>query len=382
MLTSHSDHLQIDWETGRSSRYHWVWLRQACECADCFNAHCRQRRFDPAAIAPGIRPERVLLDAHGVRIVWQDAHVSTYALERLARDDYREAIPPAAAAGWTPWPERGAPSASHFAIGDVLDSDAALRRALNQLFESGLVVLKAGDGAAPPFDAVRERLAGFLEPSYFGDFFDLEVKADDATDSVSFSTGALPLHTDIPYCSPPPDYQFLYGLDVDPRCAREQVGCTRFVDGWAVLRELRDASPEMFERLARTRVVYRADYPGARKRYEHRTPIVRLRADGTVERLINNPTKMFFDGIGFDELMPFFRAYHAFKARLVATMRSYLHAWTQGDMVVWDNRRIFHGRGDFGAPGIVRTLRGGYFREGELRARDAFLAAAGERAAG
>ncbi len=94
MLTSHSDHLQIDWETGRSSRYHWVWLRQACECADCFNAHCRQRRFDPAAIAPGIRPERVLLDAHGVRIVWQDAHVSTYALERLARDDYREAIPP------------------------------------------------------------------------------------------------------------------------------------------------------------------------------------------------------------------------------------------------------------------------------------------------
>ncbi|MGS0639769.1 TauD/TfdA family dioxygenase, partial [Citrobacter sp. VF227] len=66
-------------------------------------------------------------------------------------------------------------------------------------------------------------------------------------------------------------------------------------------------------------------------------------------------------------------ASHAFKAPLAATRRSYLHAWTQGDMVVWDNRRIFHGRGDFGAPGIVRTLRGGYFREGELRARAGFM---------
>ncbi|MDN7675119.1 TauD/TfdA family dioxygenase [Burkholderia oklahomensis] len=386
MLTSHSDHLQIDWESGRSSRYHWVWLRQACECADCFNGYCRQRHFDPGTIPPGIRPERVSLDAHGLRIVWQDAHVSTYALDWLERNDYRDAAPAAgrqaARPRWTPWPERGAPSSSHFGIADVLESDATLRRALNQLFEFGIVALKAGDGAATPFDEVRERLAGFLDPSYFGDFFDLEVKADDATDSVSFSTKALPLHTDIPYCSPPPDYQFLYGLDVDPRCAREQVGCTRFVDGWAVLSELRDASPDMFERLAHTRVVYRADYPNARKRYEHRTPIVRLRPDGSVERLVNNPTKMFFDGIGFDDLMPFFRAYHAFKARLVATMRSYLHVWSQGDMVVWDNRRIFHGRGDFGAPGFARTLRGGYFKEGELRAREAFLAEAELRAAG
>ncbi|AOJ71566.1 MULTISPECIES: TauD/TfdA family dioxygenase [Burkholderia] len=379
MLTSHSDHLQIDWETGGTGRYHWVWLRQACECAECFNGHCRQRHFDPGAIAPGIRPERVSLGAHGLRIVWQDAHVSTYALDRLARDDYRDGISAAdAQAGppWTPWPERGAPASSHFSLADVLEGDAALRLALNRLFESGLVVLKADGGATRPFDEVRERLAGFLDPSYFGEFFDLEIKSDDATDSVSFSTKALPLHTDIPYCSPPPDYQFLFGLDVDPRCAREQIGCTRFVDGWAVLSELRDASPDMFDRLAHTNVVYRAEYPNARKRYEHRTPIVRLRPDGCVERLINNPTKMFFDGIGFDDLMPFFRAYHALKARLVATRRSYLHTWTQGDMVVWDNRRIFHGRGDFGAPGIVRTLRGGYFKEGELRAREAFIAAA------
>ncbi|WDD90648.1 TauD/TfdA family dioxygenase (plasmid) [Burkholderia sp. FERM BP-3421] len=382
MLTSHHRHLQIDWQDGRAGRYHWVWLRQACRCDRCFNNYCHQRHFDPSVVPADIQPTSVATDHVGLRIVWRDGHVSTYALDWLRDRDYGEhaaPVPSDERPAWRRWPD-GAPASMRFDLGDALDSDAVLQRALQHLFEYGIVVLKA-DSAAPgaEFGGVCRQLAGFLDRSYFGEFFDLEVKADEETDSVSFSTKALPLHTDIPYCSPPPDYQFLYGLDVSPRCALDNIGNTRFVDGYTIASELREATPAAFEKLANTPVLYRAEYPKARKVYEHRTPIIRLTPAGAIERLINNPTKMFFDGVGFDDMLPFFDAYQALKTRLVDTTKAYTHAWSQGDMVVWDNRRIFHGRGDFGASGFKRTLRGGYFREGELRARSRFLAAEAAR---
>ncbi|WP_246792692.1 TauD/TfdA family dioxygenase [Burkholderia perseverans] len=384
MLTSHHEHLEVAWPDGRASRYHWVWLRQACQCDSCFNRHCRQRHFDPGVVPADLRPATVSADDTGLRIVWPDGHPSHYGFDWLRGEDYDQpgrAAPAEARPAWRHWPD-GAPPALRFDLAATLGDDALLHRALQHLFEYGLVVLKAEPSRTIEFGAVCRQLAGFLDRSYFGEFFDLEVKADEDTDSVSFSTRALPLHTDIPYCSPPPDYQFLYGLDVSSQCARDGIGSTRFVDGFTVAGELRDAEPEAFALLARTPVLYRAEYPQARKRYEHRTPIVRLAPDGSIERLINNPTKMFFDGIGFDDMLPLFRAYQSLKSRLVASERSYLHAWSQGDMVVWDNRRIFHGRGDFGASGFTRTLRGGYFREGELQARARFLAsrAVGRRA--
>jgi gamma-butyrobetaine dioxygenase len=378
MLTSHHQHLQIDWQDRRVGRYHWVWLRQACQCDRCFNNYCRQRHFDPSVVPADIQPASVASDQVDLRIVWQDGHISTYGLLWLRDQDYDAHAQPVAPEGrptWRRWPD-GAPGALRFGLHDALDSDAVLQRALQHLFEYGIVVLKADPGKpAAEFGDVCRQLAGFLDRSYFGEFFDLEVKADEETDSVSFSTKALPLHTDIPYCAPPPDYQFLYGLDVSPQCERDNIGNTRFVDGYTIASELRDAEPGAFEILANTPVLYRAAYPKARKVYEHRTPVIRLAQDGTIERLINNPTKMFFDGVGFDDLLPLFQAYQSLKTRLVDTTKSYTHAWSQGDMVVWDNRRIFHGRGDFGASGFTRTLRGGYFREVELRARSRFLVA-------
>ena len=89
---------------------------------------------------------------------------------------------------------------------------------------------------------------------------------------------------------------------------------------------------------------------------------------------MNNPSKMFFDGVGYDDMIPVFNAYRNFKNRLSSSKNSYSHAWSTADMVVWDNRRVFHGREEFGAPGVKRYLRGGYFKEVELFSRARYLA--------
>ena len=235
-----------------------------------------------------------------------------------------------------------------------------------------MIVSGKGANESDP-NRLCERLAGFVDRSYFGEFFDLEVKPDDQTDSVSFSTKQLPLHTDIPYYLTPPDYQFLYGLDVSPSCMERRIGKTRFVDGLAAAIRLKDSAPDAFDALATTKVTYRAEYPAAGKLYRNDATIIQLDETGDIARFANNPSKMFFEEVPFDSMLGLYRAYSRFKGLMQSDEYSYSHVWSQGDMIVFDNRRIFHGREEFGEEGITRTLRGGYFREVELVARAALL---------
>jgi gamma-butyrobetaine dioxygenase len=151
-------------------------------------------------------------------------------------------------------------------------------------------------------------------------------------------------------------------------------GKTRFVDGLAAAHQLRDTDPEAFRTLTDTEVTYRAEYPWAEKMYESRTTIIQVDQHGNVTTLVNNPSKMFFNNVPFDTAPNLYRAYANLKNTLQHTPCSYLHTWHQGDTVLFDNRRIFHGRAEF-SPSITRTLRGGYLREVEILARTRYLAA-------
>jgi gamma-butyrobetaine dioxygenase len=380
MATQTPDYLEIDLSAERTGRYHWVWLRDSCSCGACMNSYAKQKYFDSASIPVDIRPKSVVRHGGEIEIVWEDDHSSRYSVSWLARHDELRALP---AEGrpvergrrWTPWADACVVTEETFRYVDVVDDDVTLYRLLNWLFQYGIVVIDGRDEKHADPNQLCDRLAGFVDRSYFGDYFDLEVKPEEQTDSVSFSTRPLPLHTDIPYYSTPPDFQFLYGLTVNSVATGVRAGRTRFVDGLAVAHRLREADPAAFALLTDTKVMYRAEYPAAAKTYQSDTTIIKVDRDGNVVRLANNPSKMFFDQVHFDAMADLYRAYGTFKRIMSEDGRSYFHTWSQGDMVVFDNRRIFHGREGFAGPGVTRTLRGGYFSEVELLARATFLSA-------
>lgn len=375
MLKANNDNLEIDWLDGTLSLYHWQWLRQSCECSVCFNSYCRQRYFDPCTFFVDTTPESFSAEGENLSVLWKDGHRSVYSLDLLRRKTYsgkptRKLGPKKVA--WADWPTDALPRV-RFGLNEALEDDVVVYDALQSLFQFGLAVFKADERSVVDSARICDRLGGLLDRSYFGDYFDLEVKDESTTDSVAFSTKELPLHTDIPYYSPPPEYQFLYGLDVNSVRAPSGSGSTRFVDGVTIAREMRESMPDDFAILSRVPVVYRAAFPTADRIYENRTPIIQLGADGSIERLLNNPSKMFFDGVGYDDMLPLFKAYRKFKTLLSEARNSHYHSWATADMVVWDNRRIFHGREDFGAVGVTRSLRGGYFKEVELFSRARYL---------
>uniref|UniRef100_A0AC62AEJ5 Fe/2OG-dependent oxygenase DfmD n=2 Tax=Streptomyces lavendulae TaxID=1914 RepID=A0AC62AEJ5_STRLA len=365
-------YLSIDWGSGETGRYHWIWLRDSCLCETCRNAFAKQKYFDSATLPLDIRPRSVTRSAeNGLEIVWEDGHESRYP-DSWLREHSTPVKPSRPEQRWSPWSSAEVVADGTFAHADVMADNKALVGALEHLFRYGLVVLRGTDAEDVDPDALCSRLAGFVDRSYFGEYFDLEVKPDNRTDSISFSTRQLPLHTDIPYYSTPPDYQFLFGLEVNDAATASQGGRTRFVDGVAAALSLKERDPEAFAVLTSTEVIYRAEYGDAEKIYHHQTPVIHLNNDGEVVRLVNNPTKMFFDNVPFDEVTGVYRAYSAFKALMDEEGRAYHHSWRQGDMIIFDNRRIFHGREQFDQTGMRRKLRGGYFSEVELRARSRF----------
>jgi gamma-butyrobetaine dioxygenase len=377
MLVKESDHLELVWTDGAISKYHWLWLRQSCECSVCFNSYARQRYFDPSIYFAGAAPESVVENGDTLSILWKDGHPSVYPLDVLRRKTYsgRGTMPPGPKKiAWSRWPRNELPQSIHFKLNEALERDAVIHEALNSLFKFGLVVFKADENSVVDSSKICDRLGGLLDRSYFGDYFDIEAKDESTTDSVAFSTRELPLHTDVPYYSPPPEYQFLYGLDVNNVATASNSGSTRFIDGLTTALEMQESSPEDFRILSEIPVVNRAAFPTADRIYENRTSIIKIGRDGEIERLMNNPSKMFFDGVGYDDMIPLFNAYRNFKNRLSSSKNSYSHAWSTADMVVWDNRRVFHGREEFGAPGVKRYLRGGYFKEVELFSRARYLA--------
>jgi gamma-butyrobetaine dioxygenase len=377
VTTSAPEYLSIDWAPGGTRRYHWIWLRDSCPCPQCHNSNAKQKYFDSATLPVDIQPDAVRQDEQGVHINWPDGHESHYStawLREHATPDTAPVKDEHATGGWLPWSDAASTVAEGtFPYESVMAQDAVLGRALRYLLRYGLIVVSGKDFPGADPDLLCERLAGFVAPSYFGEFFDLEVKPDTTTDSVSFSTRHLPLHTDIPYYSPPPDVQFLFGLDVNATATASPGGRTRFVDGLAAAQQLRDTDPAAFELLSTTKVLYRAEYPNARKIYQNETTIIGLDPDGRITQLVNNPTKMFFDNVPFDRAPALYRAYRAFKELMEQDGRAYHHSWHQGDMVVFDNRRIFHGRGQFDEPGLRRKLRGGYFSLVELQARTRYV---------
>lgn len=382
MIEQHQDYVSIAWNAQERSRFHWLWLRDNCHCKLCFNVNSRQKYYDSGSLEPGLHAQQVEHLPSQLKIVWSDGHRSTYDLDWLRQRDYSQGIPrrpepiDRTPVPWGAGQGGAAAPASlaeqiRFRGAEVVESDDAFVAAVRSLYRHGILVLSADPSGKVGLDDYRRQFAGFLDRTYFGEFFDLEVKAEEVTDSVAFSTRALPLHTDIPYYAPQPDFQFLYGLDVNPECVRRGTGATRFADGFQAASALRDLEPEHFEVLSRIPVVNRAEYPQAGKIYENIVPIIKLHPDGSFAQVLNNPSKMFFDTVEFDDMPRLYHAYKRFKDLLLESP-GYAHLWTQGDFIIWDNRRVFHGRGDFGSEGVRRILRGGYIRETELLARYRF----------
>jgi len=239
-----------------------------------------------------------------------------------------------------------------------LADDCALRAALKDVVTFGLARLS---GAGTDLNELERtvRRFGFIRETNYGRLF--EVRVEDNPDNLANTARALEPHTDNPYRDPAPTLQMLHAI----RSSRDG-GATVFLDGFALAASFRDDSPDDFARLARLAVPF-AFTDAAGNRYDARSPIIRMAADGEMAGIRFNHRSLGEVDFAASETTRWYESYMKFAATAAETGRRFSIALQPGDIVIFDNERILHGREAFAGSG-GRLLKGCYADRDGLRA--------------
>jgi alpha-ketoglutarate-dependent taurine dioxygenase len=284
--------------------------------------------------------DAVRLEFTGDTLTWPSAKLRAHAERKSGSIDARVL-----------WNE-GADVAARPAISyeDYLRSDDALATALADVARFGLARVK---GVGTAFDELERTVArfGFIRETNYGRLFEVRVVAD--PDNLAFTARALEPHTDNPYRDPAPTLQLLH-------CIRDSGGggATFFLDGFALAEWFRVHHADDFELLARQAVPF-AFANTAGDRYAARTPVLRLDNEGRLTGLRFNHRALQSVDFGANETARWYDAYLKFSDAANESARHFSLPMTPGDLVIFDNERILHGREAFSGASN-RLLRGCY----------------------
>ena len=357
--------ISLCWPDGTRGDFPYIWLRD--NCPDGFHPETRERLFDLMSVPPDIAPQACRLEGDSLVVAWPDGHVSRFEAGWLRAHRPGAAQPDPARVAPVPWRgDAGAGAIPRVSAGDVLGSDAALADWLRAARARGVsIVTGLADSPEAGMDVARR--IGFLRETNFGRTF--EVKSRRAPNNLAYTAHALPLHTDLPNQEMPPGWQFLHCL-----VNEADGGGSVFADGMAMAEDLRAEDPAAFEMLSTVSIPFRFHDGGCDIR--RRQHVITLDGDGSVSEICYNAHIAAVFDMAPDVLAAYYPAYRAFMAKMRDPAYQVTLQLEAGEMAVFDNRRVLHGRDAFDPATGARHLHGCYVDRGEFDSRLRVLARA------
>jgi gamma-butyrobetaine dioxygenase len=205
---------------------------------------------------------------------------------------------------------------------------------------------------------------GQILPTNYGMVFD--VRAVPQPENLAYSDLGLGLHTDNPYRDPVPGFQALHALLAAP-----DGGDSIFADGFALAEHLRETDTDAFVVLTRTPVPFRYQSKGA-VLFAQR-PLIQLSCRGEVAAVHYNARSIAPLRPAGGDTAVFYAAYRRFAALLREPRFQLNCKLRDGDLVLFDNQRILHGRTAFLSARHGRHLRGCYLTRDSVYSATALL---------
>lgn len=367
----HDDHiLTLTWQDGRVSRYHSVWLRENAADDSTVNPATRERILDLSTLSgwPTIRSAQ-LEDNHAVTVTFApEQRTLSFHPGWLRANDYSNMeefdAPLVPVTLWTAGDRSEPTSVDATGWMDMAEDDpkaeAILSQALETFLAEGLVRLRGLPTEPGSLEGIASRI-GSLRATNFGSLFNVQSKPD--PDSNAYTSIALPPHVDLPTREYQPGLQMLH-------CLKNTVsgGKALMMDGYAVAEALRQRHPEHFKTLTRVRWCL----ANTAKTTDHVwfDPMIKLDAHG-------DPTEVriadFLRGpllAPFEDIEPAYEALICLQNLLKEPDFALRFMYQPGDLVIFDNRRLLHGRDAFDpGTGGERWLQGCYLERDEVRSR-------------
>jgi gamma-butyrobetaine dioxygenase len=350
--------IQVRWNDGIDTAYHYIWLRDNCPSA--FHPQTGERSFDLLSISQDIYPLSVSFDTNTLTIEWSEQeHISCFEQRWLREFCYSGELAKDHSSSYQSWNCEFIDHIPMYNQQDIMSSDNALYEWMSALDKHGLTIINGMPDDSEAVIQTAKRI-DYLRQTNFGMTFD--VISEKSPINIAYTSLSLPLHTDLPNQELPPGYQFLHFL------SNESVGGeSTFVDGLKVLEGLREDHPEYFRLLSEYAIPFRF-YDQAHDIREHH-PVINLDNFGNIiEIKYNAHIADIFDLPG-EVMYDYYLAYRELMGRLKDTRYKIELKLTAGQMVVFDNRRVLHGRNSFDESVGERRLRGCYVDRSEFKSR-------------
>ncbi len=357
-LMVRADTLVVTWTDGTTTPFPTIWLRDNCPSG--LHPETDERLLDLLAIDEAPILTFAELNGEIAVLIYADGHTSRMPVSLLSAHRPGQRAFDAGKVAARLWrADLGAASIPRHASAPILAGNHALNSWMQDTATYGLTIVDHLQDRVGAGVDIAQRI-GFLRATNFGTTFEVVNKPD--PNNLAYTSVALPLHTDLPNQEVPPGYQFLHCL------ANEATGGgSLLADGFAMAEDLRHEDPDAFRLLCEVAIPFRFHDDSADIRV-HR-PVITLGSEGEVIEIRYNA---HLAGI-FDmpaEVMPaYYRAYRAYMAKTRDSKYRLTLKLKAGEMVVFDNRRVLHGRDSFDPSTGFRHLHGCYVDRGEFFSR-------------
>jgi alpha-ketoglutarate-dependent taurine dioxygenase/DUF971 family protein len=355
-------------DDGQRSAFPAFWLRDNCPCGECVHPQTRERVLDTFSLDPDVEPVAVKASGDFLSIDWSDGHRSEYPMAWLRDHRPDQRAPDSALAAPRLWDANLGTSLPEFEYDEVVSDDDALLRFAETVWTDGIAFVRNAATTEATLRDLAHRV-GPIRPTNFGPDFHVEAKVD--PNNVAYTAVELRPHTDVPNQENPPGIQFLHCFAADA-----PGGESTFVDGYWVADRIRRDDPAAFQLLCDVPIPYRFADAGHDLRFA--APVISCEPDGTYREVRFHNALMAPLDVGartastYRALRNFDRVARSDQAQLVVRLQP-------GDVVVFRNRRVLHGRRAFVTGDGVRRLFGLYVDEDAWRSTIRVLRAAAGR---
>ena len=357
-LNVQTDALIVVWTDGNTTRFPTIWLRDNCPSG--LHPDTSERVNDLLTIDDAPVLISAKLEGDTAVLKYADGHNSHMPTSLIAVHRPGQVAMDTGYISPKLWSiDQGAVNIVRYTATSILSNDFVLRNWMQDTAAYGLSIIDHLEASIDAGVEIAERI-GFLRTTNFGTTFEVINKPN--PNNLAYTSIALPLHTDLPNQEVPPGYQFLHCL------ANDAIGGgSLFGDGCAMAEDLRKEDSEAFNLLCDVAIPFRFHDKNADIRV-HR-PVITLGKKGDIiEIRYNAHLAGIFDMR--EEIMPaYYKAYRAYMRKTRDPKYHLTLKLKAGEMVVFDNRRILHGRDSFDPSSGFRHLHGCYVDRGEFLSR-------------
>ena len=353
------DMIHIKWSDNSDNSYPFLWLRENDPAG--FHKDTNERMTDLTSIPLDITLTKAFIKDDVLILNWSDSENSTrYNLDWLYHHKPGKRASDPAAIKKRCW--RGGMGRDKLPTAkakDLLQDDDALATWLENTQSFGLSLVSGLEARHDAGMEVAKRI-GFLRETNFGTTFQVQSKPN--PNNLAYTSVALPPHTDLPNQELPPGFQFLHCL-----ANEAEGGGSTFADGLAIATDLRANDIEAFNMLSSVSIPFR--FYDENTDIRSRKHVITLNLDGEISEICFNAHIADFLDIDPKLMKSYYRAYGKFMKMTRSNAYLISLRLAVGEMVVFDNRRILHGRDAFNPETGFRHLHGCYVDRGEFESR-------------